>query len=88
MKDLLEYGTVSLLHKKINGEHFYYFYDTIGETLIILLEFSTKKYYKRYLGCSKGKIIENNNPAFESPIPIIEVKEDPIFDLALNLKDE
>ena len=80
-EDLLESSpTHSLFHTLKGNKHVYYFYGSVGENVVLILGFITKKKFKRYVGIKNSKILESDLPNCDSPIPIVEIEEDPIIE--------
>lgn len=73
-----------ILHKSLNNKHYYYFYISVGESLVVLMLFKTSTIYKRYVGLKAKESDEPNSDCF---IPIIEIQTDPIVDLSIIEED-
>lgn len=76
-----------ILHKELQKEHYYYYYISVGETLVVLMLYKTDKAFKRYIGNSKGKTLENDEPNSDCFIPIVEVNTDPILELSVMVEE-
>lgn len=71
-----------IMHKKLL-HHIYYFYISLGETLVVMMVYKTEKPFKRYVGNPKGTMLEADEPNSDCFTPIIEVNCDPILELSL-----
>jgi len=81
-KDLIEALTVGIglifhipLKKK---KHFYYFYATMGDSIMMLFGIVSKEQHKKYVGIVKDKVVEADYPSNDTPLAIINIKDDPI----------
>jgi hypothetical protein len=77
-----------LMHREVNQIHYYYYYISIGETLVVLMVYKDTKPFKRYIGNLKGKVLESNEPNSDCYFPLIDVTSDPIFELTLMVENE
>jgi hypothetical protein len=76
-----------IMHKELQ-HHFYYYYISLGETLVVMMLYKADKPFKRYIGYSKGKILETDEPNSDCYTPIIEVNCDPILELSVMEENE
>ena len=77
-----------IMHKALKAIHYYYYYISIGESLVVLMLYKTDKALKRYIGNLKGKILQNNEPNSDCYFPIINVNYDPILELSIMVEDD
>lgn len=77
-----------IFHKEKDSKHYYYFYISLGETLMILMMHKSDKGYKRYLGNLKGKVLDASEPNSDCFTPTIEVNYDPILEMSLMIENE
>lgn len=77
-----------IFHKDKDSKHYYYFYISLGETLMILMMHKSDKGYKGYLGNLKGKVLDANEPNSDCFTPTIEVTFDPILEMSLIVEAE
>lgn len=84
MIDIIESsgGVTPILHYSKDGTEYYYFYLSTEGTVITVIHKTDKK-YRRYVGVKNQKLIENDIPDSDSPIPIIEIGKDEILELIL-----
>lgn len=76
-----------LMHKEVNQKHYYYYYISIGESLVVLMVYKAVKPFKRYIGNLKGKVLESNEPNSDCYFPLVDINNDPIFELSLMVED-
>lgn len=86
--DLLESGANCIFHYQQGEQHFYYYYASIGETTMLIIQHLAKTKYKRYVGFKNQKVIESDLLNTDCPVPIIEVENDDIFNLTLEAPAE
>lgn len=77
-----------LMHKEASQIHYYYYYISIGETLVVLMVYKNTKPFKRYIGNLKGKVLESNEPNSDCYFPLIDIVSDPLFELTLMVEKE
>jgi hypothetical protein len=76
-----------VMHKELKGKHYYYYYLFLGETLFVLMLHKSDSPYRRYVGYSKGKVLEASEPNSDCYMPIIEINFDPILELSLMVEE-
>lgn len=76
-----------IMHKELQ-HHFYYYYISLGETLVVMMLYKAEKPFKRYIGYSKGKILEAEEPNSDCYTPIIEINCDPILEISVMEENE
>lgn len=77
-----------ILHKELQQHQFYYYYISLGESLVVLMVYKGDKPFKRYIGNAKGKVLESDEANCDCFTPIIEVTNDPILEISVMEENE
>lgn len=81
--DVLESGASSIFHIEKKGQHFYYYYASVGESVMLVVSCRMTSKVRRYIGFKNGKVIESDFPTSDHPFPVVEVISDPLFETGL-----